>query len=118
MVEIDNGVPGDHIGELRCDILRGSSLEVISFLVVLEVMRWAVGGWLLECGWEGFGHAMCCGPVEVGGGVLVWEGSAGVDVGLVMSCCVWGADADFVLGSPLMMSIVVGSVSVWGSRGQ
>ena len=58
-VEVCNGVPGDHIGELRCDVFRGGSLHVLFFLVELEIVRWVVGGWWLECGWEGFGHAMC-----------------------------------------------------------
>ena len=52
------------------------------------------------------------GPFGVGAGVVVWLGSVCVGVGLAMSCCVGGADADFVVGSSLMMSIGVGSVSV------
>ena len=56
---IDHGVPGNHIGELRCDILLGSSLEVLGFLVKLQIVYWVIGGWWLECGWEGFGPARC-----------------------------------------------------------
>ena len=50
-MEVDNGIPGDHVGELRCNIFRGSSLEVLGFLVELELMCWVVGRWWLECGW-------------------------------------------------------------------
>ena len=59
----------------------------------------------------GSGMRGACGPVGIGVGVDVWVGSVGVGVGLAISCCVEGADADFVGGSSVMMSIVVGSVS-------
>ena len=52
------------------------------------------------------------GPVGVGVGVFVWVGSVGVGVGLAMSCCVGGADADFIGGSSFRMSLGVGQVSV------
>ena len=50
-MEIDNGVPGNHISELRCEVFRRSSLEVLGFLVKLEIVRWVIGWWWLECGW-------------------------------------------------------------------
>ena len=50
-MEVDNGIPGDHVGELRCNVFRGSSLEVLGFLVELEVMRRVVGWLWLERGW-------------------------------------------------------------------
>ena len=40
----------------------------------------------------------------------------GVGVGLSIRCCVGGADADFVCGSSVMMSIWVCSVSGRGRR--
>ena len=83
---------------------------MLGFLIELEIVHWVVGGWVLECCWEGFWHTMCWGPVGVG--VVVWVGSVGVGVGFAMSCCVCGADADFVGGSSLMVSIGTGSVSV------
>ena len=49
--EVDDGIPGDHVGELRCSIFRGSSLEVLGFLVELEIMCWVVGWLWLECVW-------------------------------------------------------------------
>ena len=58
------------------------------------------------------------GPIGVGIGVVVWVGSVDVGVGLAMSCCVGGADADFVGASSLMMSIGEGSVSESVSRGR
>ena len=50
-VEVDHGVSGDHVRLLWGDVLRGSSLEVLGFLVHLEVVCWVIGGWGLECGW-------------------------------------------------------------------
>ena len=32
-VEVDHGIPGDHVVLLRGDVFRGSSFEVLSFLV-------------------------------------------------------------------------------------
>ena len=49
-VEIDDGVQGDHIVELRCDVFVGGSLEVLGFLVKLEIVCCVIGGWWLECG--------------------------------------------------------------------
>ena len=54
-VEVDHGVPGDHVKVLWGDVLRGSSFEVLGFLVPFEVMRRVVGRWGLEMGWEGVG---------------------------------------------------------------
>ena len=50
-MDVDNGIPGDHVVELWCNIFRGSSLDVLGFLVELEIMCWVVGRWWLECGW-------------------------------------------------------------------
>ena len=58
------------------------------------------------------------GPVRIGVGVDVLEGSVGVGVGLAIRCCVGGADADFVGASSVMMSIVACSVSGRGRRGR
>ena len=64
------------------------------------------GGWNVV----GMGSGMrgACGPSGIGGGVDVWAGCVGVGVGLAISCCVGCADADFVEGSSVMMSIGVG----------
>ena len=67
----DNGIPGHHVVELRCDVFLGSSLEVLGFLVKLEIVFMVVGLCGLECGWEGFWHARSFGgchcPGVVGG---------------------------------------------------
>ena len=42
-VEVDHGVSGDHVKLLWGDIFRGSSLEVLGFLVHLEVVSWVIG---------------------------------------------------------------------------
>ena len=50
-VEVDNDIPADHVGKLRCNTFLGSSLVVLGFLVELEIMSWVVvWGWM-ECGW-------------------------------------------------------------------
>ena len=54
-VEVDHGVPGDHVMLLWGDVLRGSSFEVLRFLVPFEIMSRVVGRWWLESGWEGVG---------------------------------------------------------------
>ena len=51
LVEIDDGVPGHHIVELRCNVLRGGSLEVLGFLIESEVVRRVVRERCLKCGW-------------------------------------------------------------------
>ena len=56
-VEVDHGVSGDHVELLRGDVFRGSSFEVLGFLVHLEVVCRVIGWWGLECGWERVGHA-------------------------------------------------------------
>ena len=58
-VEVDHGIPGNHVGKLRCDVLGGSSLEVLGFLVKFEVVNWVIRWWGLECGWGRFGHVRC-----------------------------------------------------------
>ena len=50
-VEINDGVQGDHVEELRCNIFWGSSLEVLGFLVEPEIMCLVVGWYCLESGW-------------------------------------------------------------------
>ena len=42
-VEVDHGVSGDHVKLLWGDVFRGSSLEVLGFLVHLEVVSWVIG---------------------------------------------------------------------------
>ena len=48
-VEINHGVPGDHVKLLWGDVFRGSSLEVLGFLIMFEVVslviRTGVGMW-------------------------------------------------------------------------
>ena len=46
-MKIDNGVPGNHVGELRCDVLGGCSLDVPGFLIKLEIVYRVIGGWWL-----------------------------------------------------------------------
>ena len=53
-VEVDHGVSGDHVELLVGNVFRGSSFEVLGFLVPLEVVRRVVGRWGLEGGWEWF----------------------------------------------------------------
>ena len=53
-MEVDHGVPGDHVKVLWGDVIRGSSFEVLGFLVPFEVVRRVVGRWGLEGGWEWF----------------------------------------------------------------
>ena len=50
VVEVDHGIPGDNMCELRCDILNGSSLEVFGFMIKFEVVSWVIRMWGLECG--------------------------------------------------------------------
>ena len=56
-VEVDHIISSDHFELLRGDIFRGSSLEVLGFLVHLEVVCRVIVWWGLECGWESVGHA-------------------------------------------------------------
>ena len=58
-VDVDNGVPSNYVRQLRCDIFRGSSFEVLSFLVHFEVVCRVIRRGRLECGWEWVGHAGC-----------------------------------------------------------
>ena len=32
-VEVDHGIPSNHVGQLWCDVFRGSSLKVLGFLI-------------------------------------------------------------------------------------
>ena len=61
---------------------------------------------------------VAAGAIGIGVGIGVWVGSVGVCVGLAMSCCVGGAGADLVVGSSVMLSIGVGSVSGYASCGR
>ena len=60
-VEVNHGITGNHVGQLRCDIFLGSSLKVLGFLVHFEVVCRVIRRWRLECGWESVGHAGCRG---------------------------------------------------------
>ena len=51
------------------------------------------------------------GPDGTGVGVVVWEGSVAVGVGLAMGCCVEDMDVDLVGGSSGTMSIGVAVMS-------
>ena len=42
-VKVDHGVSGDHVELLWGDVFRGSSFEVLGFLVPFEVMRRVFG---------------------------------------------------------------------------
>ena len=42
-VKVDHGVSGDHVKLLWGDVFRGSFLEVLCFMVHLEVVSWVVG---------------------------------------------------------------------------
>ena len=53
-MKVDHGVPGDHVKVLWGDVLRGSSFEVLGFLVPFEVVYRVVGRRRLEGGWEWF----------------------------------------------------------------
>ena len=53
-MKVDHGVSGDHIELLGGNVFRGSSFEVLGFLVPCEVVRRVVGRWGLEGGWEWF----------------------------------------------------------------
>ena len=54
---------------------------------------------------------VAAGPDGVGVGVVVWEGSVAVGVGLAMRFCVGGADADLVGMLSGIISIGVAVVS-------
>ena len=54
-VKVDHGISGDHMELLWGDVFRGSSFEVLDFLVHFEVVCRVVIPRGLECGWEGFG---------------------------------------------------------------
>ena len=58
-VEVDHGIPSNHVGQLLCDVFRGSFLKVLGFLVHFEVVCRVVRRWRLECGWERVGQAGC-----------------------------------------------------------
>ena len=60
-VKVDHGVPGDHVKLLWGDVLRGSSFEVLGFLVPFEIMCRVVRRRGLEGGWEWFGPTRLCG---------------------------------------------------------
>ena len=61
VVEVDHGIPSNHVGQLRCDVFRGSSLNVLGFLIHFKVVCRVVRRWGLECGWERVGQAGCRG---------------------------------------------------------
>ena len=54
-VKVDHGVSGDHVMLLWGNVLRGSSFEVLRFLVPFEIMSLVVGRWWLESSREGVG---------------------------------------------------------------
>jgi len=111
-VEVYHGVPSNHVRQLRCDIFRGSSFEVLSFLVHLR----SCAGSLDDGGWNvvgrGSGMRVAAGPDGVGVGVDVWVVSVADGVGLAMRFCLGGADAD--LAESLSGIISIGVVVVSG----
>ena len=60
-VEVNHGISGNHVGQLWCNVFRGSSLQVLGFLVHFEVVCRVVRQWRFECGWERVGQAGCRG---------------------------------------------------------
>ena len=42
-VKVDHGVSDDNVKLLWGDVFRGSSLEVLGFLVHLEIVCWVIG---------------------------------------------------------------------------
>ena len=60
-VEVDHGISGYHVVLLWGDVFRGSSFEVLSFLVPFEIVCRVVRRWRLEYGWEWVGQAGCRG---------------------------------------------------------
>ena len=60
---------------------------------------------------RGSGKRVAAGPDGVGVGVVIWEGSVVVGVGLAMRFCVGGADADLAGRSSGITSIGVAVVS-------
>ena len=65
-VKVDHGISGDHVELLWGDVFRGSSFEVLGFLVPFEIMCRVVRRRGLECGWEWFG------PTRLGGARRGW----------------------------------------------
>ena len=61
VVEVNHGISGNHVGQLWCNVIRDSSLQVLGFLVHFEVVCRVIGRWRLECGWDGVGHTGCRG---------------------------------------------------------
>ena len=84
VVKVDHGISGDHMELLWGDVFRGSSFEVLGFLVHFEIVCWVVSRRGLECGLEGFGQARLSGARRVSVGVDVWAVSVMVGVGLAM----------------------------------
>ena len=64
------------------------------------------------------GKRVAAGPDGVGVGVVVWEGSVVVGVGLAMRFCVGGAEADLAGRSSGIISISVAVVSGHSSCGR
>ena len=67
---------------------------------------------------RGSGRRVAAGPDVVGVGVVVWEGSLVVGVGLAIRFCVGGADADLAVKFSGIISIGVGVVSGHSSCGR
>ena len=81
-VKVDHGVPGYYVVLLWGDVFRGSSFEVLGFLVHFEVVCRVIrrGGWNVVgkvSGRRGWAE-----PDGVGVGVDVWAVSVMVGVGL------------------------------------
>ena len=60
-VEVDHGILSNHVGQFWCDVFRGSSLNVLGFMIHFKFVCRVVRRRGLECGWEGVGHAMWSG---------------------------------------------------------
>ena len=87
-VEVDHGISGNHVMLLWVDVLRGSSFEVLSFLVPFWIMSRVVRRRGLEGGWEGVGFprlggTRCgwCGHRSLGGDSGGWCGVGDGELG-------------------------------------
>ena len=67
------------------------------------------GGWNVVG--RGSGMRVAAGPDGVGVGVVVWEGSVADCVGLAMTFCVGGSDADLAVRLSGIISICLAVVS-------
>ena len=118
VVEIDHGIPGNHVDS--CGVT--SSGEALSRCSASWYILRSCAGSLDGGAWNvvgrGSGMRVAAGPDGVDIGVVVWEGSVVVGVGLAKRFCVGGADAYLVWRLSGIISIGVAAVSVHASWGR